>query len=383
MALGLIITVWLQAPRFWWPQQLITKLLYGFLAVCAVSAALSASPAHALKITLYTGFVVMVALAVAQVAPQLKPRRLLIVVGWSAGVACLFGLYQFVADLSGLPMSTTGLRPIYSGLVFGFPRIQAASLEPLYFANYLLLPISLVIGLKAWRWRSWGLGVLLATTLFLTLSRGGVAAMLVVGVLWVAWLTARHQWSRLAAVAGAAAASLALTVFALAMVPVLRHTPEAKPAIETYAGQITSYEVGDSSVDRAYTRNMAWQAFRENPVLGVGPGNFGRYISARNTNYPDTQIVNNEPLEILAETGLLGLLTLLAFGATLVATAFIKLRRSASTLAIVGWAALFYLVGAAVQYYSFSTLYVVHIWVVIGLLWGTTHPSRQAGKLPL
>jgi O-antigen ligase len=375
LAAMVILMVALEKPRFWQPRQAATWVVYGFLAVCALSALVSSDPRHGFIITAYTAFVVALTLAVAEIASRLNWHRLMVVFAVSAGIACLFGLYQFGGDLRGLPLSETGLKPAYSGQVFGFPRIQAMSLEPLYFANYLLLPMSLLVGLAAVlpAVAVWPLGVLFVTTLFLTLSRGGVGAMVVMGLLWTGLLLPRRRWRAATGVLTAGLAGMLLTFFVLTvMVPVLKQRPEAKPVLETYTTQVTSYEIGNSQVDRAYTRHMAWQAFMEHPIVGVGPGNYGRYLHARNAAYPITQIANNEPVELLAETGVLGTLLLAGFAGLIAAKGFWVLRKQRTLMAGAGWGLLVYLVAAAVQYYSFSTLYIIHIWLAIGLLIGIT-----------
>jgi O-antigen ligase len=353
-------------------------MLYVFLAISVVSALLSHDLRHGLLITTYTAFVIAIALAVAQIAPRIKAKLLLLALIVPATVACAFGFYQFAGDLMGLPLDVTGLRAPYSGQVFGFPRIQAMSLEPLYFANYLLLPISVLIGIGALVRGSWVLGVLFVTALLLTLSRGGVGALLVVSVLWIGLLLSKHMVRRSAVVAGVGVLGVALTILALVVgVPLLKRTPAPKPALASYTDQVTSYEVGNKTVDRAYTRRIALQAFAEHPLLGVGPGNYGRYIHGINPKYPQTQIANNEPAELLAETGAAGLLTLLIFAGLLAWRAFGRLRKQTMKQAALGWGVLFYLVGVAIQYYSFSTLYVVHIWVAIGLLLGLAYAAAS------
>ncbi len=370
-----VVTVGMNSPRFFWPRHLTIRLLWAFLIVCTLSASVSSDPIHAGFITVYTAFVFALALAIAQITPQIKLKYLLISLGASAAVASLFGLYQFVGDLAGLPLHLTGLKPAYSGQVFGFPRIQAMSLEPLYFANYLLLPISLLIGLGSLIKYSWPLGILYVTALLLTLSRGGVGALLVIGLLWTILLIRNHSFRRIGMILVVGALSIAITFSSLfTLVPALRHKASAKPALATYTDQVTNYEITNQNVDRAYTRRLAFAAFRSHPLLGVGPGNFGRYIHAHNLNYPDTQIANNELAELLAETGLIGTFIVLIFVFTIVKQALLVLRLRSLTNPLVnmGWGLLFCLLGTLVQYYSFSTLYVVPIWLTVGLLIGVT-----------
>ncbi|NJK71777.1 MAG: hypothetical protein HC932_06125 [Thermales bacterium] len=59
----------------------------------------------------------------------------------SLTLVSIFGAYQFIGDLLGIPFNFTGLREQYTKIVFGIPRIQATALEPLYFAGMLFLPI--------------------------------------------------------------------------------------------------------------------------------------------------------------------------------------------------------------------------------------------------
>ena len=53
----------------------------------------------------------------------------------------VFGFYQYLGDLAGLPSYLTGLREQYTKIVFGVPRIQGLAIEPLYFAGMLCIPI--------------------------------------------------------------------------------------------------------------------------------------------------------------------------------------------------------------------------------------------------
>jgi ABC-type multidrug transport system fused ATPase/permease subunit len=53
----------------------------------------------------------------------------------------IFGIYQYIGDMAGLPPALTGLREHYTKIVFGVPRIQGTAIEPLYFAGMLTIPI--------------------------------------------------------------------------------------------------------------------------------------------------------------------------------------------------------------------------------------------------
>ncbi|GAH66490.1 unnamed protein product, partial [marine sediment metagenome] len=94
----------------------------------------------------------------------------------------IFGIYQFLGDIVGLPPELTGLRDLYTKEVLGFPRVQSTALEPLYFANFLLLPFCLILSVfltKSVKVKSWflaGLVMLGGLNLVLTVSRGAYIA---------------------------------------------------------------------------------------------------------------------------------------------------------------------------------------------------------------
>ena len=63
----------------------------------------------------------------------------------SMTISGIFGVFQFFGDFLDFPTTVTGLRPQYTKAVFGYPRIQATAIEPLYFAGMLFLPLFFVI----------------------------------------------------------------------------------------------------------------------------------------------------------------------------------------------------------------------------------------------
>ncbi|GAH74752.1 unnamed protein product, partial [marine sediment metagenome] len=81
------------------------------------------------------------------------------------------------------------------------------------------------------------------------------------------------------------------------------------------------------------------------------------------------QIVNNEYLEILAESGILGLALFALIIIILIIRnikAIIKAQDKFIKAILVGLLAAF--IGILVQYNTFSILYVMHIWFTIGLM---------------
>ncbi len=386
-----IILVAAENPRFFIPRTPTARILCIFLFICLLSSLGGVSVGRSLMVTSFTAYVFLLALAISSITRRVDPRKLLWALGWSAGAACLYGLFQYFGDLRGLPLNVTGLKAAYSGQIFGFARIQAWSLEPLYFANYLLLPISVILGVGSFIRRFWLLGILFMVTLMLTLSRGGVLALVLIMVGWLAIFLFWKMYRPAGTLALMAAISLVLTAgILLIAVPSLKYQApaeaQAQPSVSAspapltvYSAQIGTLEVGKKGENRGYTRSVAWQAFLEHPIMGVGPGGFGTYLHRRDSAYPAAQTVNNEYFELLAETGVFGFLTLFLFSAVLILQSVRVLRSPQVIGSALGWAALLYLVAVGVQYYSFSTLYIPHIWVAVGILMGLNVNQHRQG----
>ncbi len=376
-ALIIGLVAW-RSPAAFSPTTWLKKALYLFLFVNLISALLSSHIGRALEVTGFLGFVIALALALSGVAADLDLRRARKYLLIGAGVACAIGLYQFFGDLAGLPASATGLKPAYSGQVFGFPRVQSTALEPLYLANYLLLPIAVVMTGAITAANGLALMGLFLVAL-LTLSRGGVAATAILTLGLVGIHLKRKQFKESAGIVVALIMAVVVAYALLAYaVPALTHYRQSRvKVVETYTHQLANYEIGNTGVDRAHTRQLALELFKQYPLFGSGPGTYGYYAHAKDPNLPLRQIVNNEPYELLAEVGVVGLGSFALF-ALLLAWAALKSLWKQSIDAAWTWrlALLGSLMAITIQYWSFSTLYIIHIWVIIGLLVGLTEAHK-------
>jgi O-antigen ligase len=145
---------------------------------------------------------------------------------------------------------------------------------------------------------------------------------------------------------------------------------------QTFSGQDWS------NLTRLYSMQAAWRAFLLSPVFGIGWGQFGWHFPAlvdpmglqSQFTWP---VVNNFPLLVLCETGLVGFLVWVAWGVGLfravcfrwsvldswqVPTVFFGLQGrilAATTISTTGvW----------LQLMTFSQYNLPHIWVSLGLL---------------
>lgn len=350
-----------------------------YLAVQVVSMTQAVEIGRALKVI---GFTAFVALGFSWLVPQLLTNRPLLVrvvrvLIASAAVVGLFGMFQFVGDLIGLPRGLTLIDIGFSKVVFGFPRIHAFSLEPLYLGNYLLLPLSLLAALLLMDVRTrlpklllLGLFLLLGIVLVLTVSRGayaaaGVSVLLLAMSLPREVLQPRHLLAvggLLVIVAGASYGFLASS-----------ESTEGTTALENFQRHVLleDFQGSASGEGRLYSFTQAYELWNTHRWLGVGPGNFG----PATRNYPDPKvdsapgITNNQYLEVLAETGLVGFGVLFVLVLSLILRSMVALRQTVDPLVravLIGGTAAF--VGMLVQYNFFSTLYIIHIWVTVGFL---------------
>ncbi len=230
--------------------------------------------------------------------------------------------------LGSLWLSVYGLRQYFYGAdelatwvdpesgIAGTTRVYSHLLNPNLFGGYLvgILPLGII---AIWYWSSWGMKALagMATLLnlaclLLTYSRGawlgaaaGLSAVVLLLVQWSkVYLPVRwRRWSLPAVVAGGALTFLTGVV-----------------TVEPLRLRILSVFAGRSDSSNNFRINV-WLAvvdmIKDFPILGIGPGN-----DAFNRVYPLYQRPNysalgaySVPLEVTAETGLVGLTVYLWF----------------------------------------------------------------------
>jgi len=317
---------------------------------------------------IFTSFTMLIALIVPNMIKskeRLKKLIWFLILGYI--VVTAFGIFQFMGDIAGLPTSITGLRDHYTKDVLGFPRVQSTALEPLYFANYLLLPIAILYALflsKKSSIKSFHLIGLLAlgvVNLILTVSRGGyIAAAIMIFLISLFMFKKIFKPKNILIILLVLiiVSSLAFRFFNL------------EDSFEKFKEHTFAIFSGASYFERVYTFEQATSMWYQHPLIGWGPGSFGPYVSAHPYVIPADgwNIVNNEPLELLAETGILGLLSMVVLFAILIYRTIKAIIVTKDTyykaILIALLATIFAIV---VQYQTFSVLYVTHIWFLVGL----------------
>lgn len=314
-------------------------------------------------------------LVVNMVDSKEKLIKIMKIVFIAALITCAFGFYQFLGDAAGLPLYLTGLKDIYSKIVLGFPRIQAFSMEPLYLANYLFMPLGLAAGLYFFKQdklfsssRLLLLIIIIVIIIILGISRGAYIALAGLVLFLAAVIPKRIlTWRNIiATVLGI------LIISGIGIIFLNFSNPDAPDKFISHA-KVEDFAKGESVQKRLADYQKALVFWQQKPWFGIGPGNYGPYYQATsaqaNLDIANYDIVNNQYLETLTETGVLGLAFLiLAFVVLFVRS--VKAYFSADDLflraSLVGLAGAF--VAILVQYNFFSTLYIMHIWVLIGLI---------------
>lgn len=298
-------------------------------------------------------------------------RQVVYILLASAFFVSAFGIFQFLGDMVGLPETITGLRDLYTKEVLGFPRIQSTAYEPLYFANYLLIPLGVALALflsKSRVIKHSFLLVLLLTggiSFVLTVSRGaylGLAAALVV--------ISVYFFKRVFTLRNLIIIPLTVVVIWWVVVQTLGFGGEIFNQ-DKFQEHVSGVFFGASYNERIYTFEQASTAWSEHPIIGIGVGAFGPYTSSHPYVVPTDgwRIVNNELIEILAETGILGLASFLLFALFLIVRSIHAIRivkndtlRALMIGLLAAW------IGVLVQYQTFSTLYIMHVWFLVGLM---------------
>lgn len=345
-----------------------------FMGLAALSLINAPNTQRSMVVLTFTAFTIVVSLflpSILNTEHRFKTMLTAIIIGMAVTTA--FGLFQFVGDLAGLPTSLTGLRELYTKDILGFPRIQSTALEPLYFANYLLLPMSLLLTLflkklSPFKPRTSIILLLLAALNFvLTVSRGGYIAG-TVSFLFIAFFAGRQLFTmrNIGSVLVVTALVGFLTVKIL----------NVDSAWEKFVAHTQNIFGGASYSERVETFEIAYRALLDHPWLGIGMGSFGPYASYHPYHLPDQgyRIVNNEYLELATENGMLGLGAFIVILVTLAARSIKSYQLTNSPFlkaSLIGLSAALF--GILIQYNTFSILYIMHIWVTVGLLMTVQH----------
>ena len=372
------------------PYKLLIIFLVWILLVIPVSINLS----RALIVFVFSAYAITLGISISLLYKDKYLQPMLVALMAGAVLVSIFGLYQYFGDIFGLSVQYTGLRDRYTYALFGFPRVQSTGLEPLYFASYLLLPTSILAAIFLTRTKLVHLNIkssiailtLFSLLIFLTVSRGaiyGLIAMVLSMIIFVGF-------KKITSLKRVGALLLTVLVgFGLSwlLINYLNTNPSQyftqKKGAEVYTEQITNTTFNDSGDERAKARQNAIGLIKQQKLavtIGIGPGQYGPYMMNNQSDQNGWTIVNNEPLELLLELGIVGFVIFATFAiyVFIQGLRLIPLKDPLVSAALIGL--LGYLIAEAIQYQSFSTLYITHIWVALGLLMGITRVANEKSR---
>jgi O-antigen ligase len=302
---------------------------------------------------------------------------------------CIFGVYQFIGDMAGIPNTLTGLREQYTKVVFGIPRIHATAIEPLYFAGILYFPIIFGIVQILSRQKSHSntpqqylyLGFLLLIFL-LTISKSAIVILLGCIIAILLFVSSHFEIKKVVSTLGIFLSTLVGIIFGIYSL----YLP-SRPTIDDIIGNAIStfgFESG-SSAERIDFIQRALDLLPKNIISGIGSGQFG--VIAKNV-FSSTDggylIVNNVYLEVWLEMGILAFFVFIYF---LLRPLFINIHKllteknwhtqlNIARISLVGTLISYY-----IQWFSFSPIFIMPIFILIGLLSGLEQETSTTNNI--
>lgn len=120
--------------------------------------------------------------------------------------------------------------------------------------------------------------------------------------------------------------------------------------------------------------HYAWEGFKEHPLIGVGYSNYGFYSGSKvyeglniiSMNFPE---VNNYPLKVLAETGLIGFIIFIWLFTKIIKSAIsVIVHEKNNTKKALATGYLFSFIAISVQLMFFSYITMAYFWVMLAMM---------------
>lgn len=286
-------------------------------------------------------FAIIFVLPLTHLPPNFR-RNMLIAIFGASCIFCIVCILQSLADICGIPRETTLLCRGCTYQSFGFPHPSGLAIEPQFMGNLLLAPTLLGLGLLAFRQVKSHLLIaltfLFSATLFLTFSRGaiyayGVALVFLAGVAitkkarlrCLIFIPVVSFLVALLAQGMMAAASPTTDTFVTATTKALHHLslsvidlrPQQDagsdlmdhPQDDGASQAAFSGYVAESTDVRLNLNSVALRTWQTAPFFGVGLGSAGiaMHEFAPTEVTSPKEIVQNQPISLLLELGLVGI----------------------------------------------------------------------------
>jgi hypothetical protein len=275
---------------------------------------------------------------------------------WCVGAICaaIFGWLLLLSSVFSLP------APLLPGMVkpqiiniAGRELFRGGTFEEgNYFSMYLLASLAVALWMK-WRWTA----VFMALTVFITFSTANVVALALFGCIYFVGIGAQDRDPR-----GKFYAAAFFVALSSAILVILAATGYLS---EFFIAKLSTEEFG-SKLDRADLALAGLRMSLEHPIAGVGLSHYGyNYRPYQLTDYFDRTrsvkpIANSPWIELLAETGIVGVLLVLTFAK--------RVWREAAGVSGLPFRA--GLAAIALGLFTFPSITVLFIWAFCGLVVG-------------
>lgn len=307
-------------------------------------------------------------------------------------IICIFGSYQFFGDWLGLSPLLTGLRERYTKDVLGFTRIQSVALEPLYFANYLLIPIFLSIKKYLFEWKLktqivkkilnkyFFVLILLFTNFILTTARGAYIALIISMLIFILYLFYRSYREKkefknisqtILSIALATFISLIISFILVGVTDGTTKNFTAHVAVNDSTNEVSVNGRKEGVI-------VAYNKFKTSPIFGIGVGTSG-LLDKPVVDHGEILTygtLNNLYFEILAECGVTGFSFFILFIFFFLKEFHKQYTKSDKNKQLSLFVLFLGLLAVFIQYNFFSTLYIIYIWAFLALLRGEMYEEN-------
>jgi hypothetical protein len=328
----------------------------------------------------FSTFVILMAISISLIYKKEYNKSVVGAIFISAIIVSVFGILQYFADYYNMPNNFIGLSDLYTKKTFGFTRITSFLLEPLYLASYMALPLSLSCSLlinKNIKYNYKKLAILVLVfsfIIFMSLSRGGIYASLA-SVIFISIVTYFSKSISTKKLSLAIFLLILSFIFSQITISLFNRDPsdftQGKKGASAYLDHVVDPQT-DPLDTRTAARARAINEIKNNPsylILGIGPGQYGPYVTANKQIQGRWPSLNNLPLALSLELGLLGLALVAVFTIYIIFLSVARSFKEKDLLTKIFLVSLSgYLIAQGVSYQTYSTLYIMHIWAVLGIL---------------
>lgn len=314
---------------------------------------------------------------------------------WLCGIFLFFLLSQLTNE--GIIKKFSWLFIIIGGLVslIGFVlfiisksemdlRLDSVLYNPNSLAGYLIgiWPIALVLLFsdlkKSWKILLITLNIIIGTAFILTVSYTGWASMLPILLFIIFYF---HK--KIFKIKFVLASLISIVIIISALFCLRFYHNKSTPTGAEIAPAVSSSHAISSFTQRQYFLQVGYEIFVKHPITGIGLNNLKlAYQQIQNNVIETPRSTHNNYLDLLVETGLLGLLVFLGF----IFSLFFKITKFKNNYFILGlflgWLGL--LMHGAVDFAWQTKIVIINFFVISGLLYGyylkqteTKHISSQ------